>query len=74
MKSIFLMVKFVNDVYRFGPGLVIYWFGYLETIVNSSEKRFIVRDHLPTNIIHITNTFSCAGLNDDSLQVKLLPN
>ncbi|KAL1512720.1 hypothetical protein ABEB36_002263 [Hypothenemus hampei] len=36
---------------RFGPGLVIYWFGYLKTIVEPSNKRFIIRDHLPTNII-----------------------
>ncbi|XP_066257144.1 CDAN1-interacting nuclease 1 [Euwallacea similis] len=35
---------------RFGPGLVIYWFGFLKTIVETSDKRFIVRDHLPTNI------------------------
>lgn len=39
---------------RFGPGLVIYWFGYLETIVQPSEKRFIVRDSLPTNVVHLT--------------------
>ncbi|XP_018568008.1 uncharacterized protein C15orf41 homolog [Anoplophora glabripennis] len=44
---------------RFGPGLVIYWFGYLEKIVEPSDKRFIIRDHLPTNIIHISSsTFS----------------
>ncbi|KAF7278000.1 hypothetical protein GWI33_008995 [Rhynchophorus ferrugineus] len=35
---------------RFGPGLVIYWFGYLKTIVETGDKRFIVRDYMPTNI------------------------
>ncbi|XP_030762443.1 uncharacterized protein C15orf41 [Sitophilus oryzae] len=35
---------------RFGPGLVIYWFGYLKKITESSDKRFIVRDHLPSHI------------------------
>ncbi|KAI4467932.1 hypothetical protein MML48_2g00006309 [Holotrichia oblita] len=38
---------------RFGPGLVIYWFGYIETIIQSSEKRFIVRNNLPNNFIAI---------------------
>ncbi|GJQ65943.1 hypothetical protein Trydic_g4041 [Trypoxylus dichotomus] len=38
---------------RFGPGLVIYWFGYVETIVQSSEKRFIVRNNLPDNFVSI---------------------
>ncbi|KAK9751812.1 Protein of unknown function TPD sequence-motif [Popillia japonica] len=38
---------------RFGPGLVIYWFGYIETIVQSSERRFIVRNDLPTDFVTI---------------------
>lgn len=41
---------------RFGPGLVIYWFGYLQTIVEPSNKRFIIRDHLPTNIRKLLNS------------------
>ncbi|CAG9762056.1 unnamed protein product [Ceutorhynchus assimilis] len=35
---------------RFGPGLVIYWFGYLRTIVEPSDKRFIIREDLPKNV------------------------
>ncbi|XP_054271634.1 CDAN1-interacting nuclease 1 isoform X2 [Macrosteles quadrilineatus] len=35
---------------RFGPGLVIYWFGYLETVIDPKEKRFIVRDKFPENL------------------------
>ncbi|XP_044265786.1 CDAN1-interacting nuclease 1 [Tribolium madens] len=38
---------------RFGPGLVIYWFSYVKSIVQTDDKRFIIRDHLPTNIVHI---------------------
>ncbi|KAJ8924479.1 hypothetical protein NQ315_007276 [Exocentrus adspersus] len=38
---------------RFGPGLVIYWFGYLQKIVEPADKRFIIRDHLPTNLVQI---------------------
>lgn len=39
--------------FRFGPGLVIYWFGYLESIVEPNDKRFIIRDSLPQNIVQI---------------------
>lgn len=35
---------------RFGSGLVIYWFGYLETVKLQNDKRFIVSDHLPENL------------------------
>lgn len=38
---------------RFGPGLVIYWFGYIETIIQSTEKRFIIKNHLPNNFVSI---------------------
>ncbi|XP_045460044.1 CDAN1-interacting nuclease 1 [Harmonia axyridis] len=40
---------------RFGPGLVIYWFGYIETIIDPNNKNFMVCDHLPTDIIQIRN-------------------
>lgn len=34
---------------RFGPGLVIYWFGYLDVIENTTEnkKMLILRDKFP---------------------------
>lgn len=32
---------------------MIYWFGYLETIVEPNDKRFIIRDCLPQNVTHI---------------------
>ncbi|PSN43164.1 Uncharacterized protein C0J52_09908 [Blattella germanica] len=35
---------------RFGPGLVIYWFGYIETLERKTEKCIIIRDDFPTNI------------------------
>lgn len=53
--DIYLSGKDYCACYRFGPGLVIYWFGFLETIAHSSDKRFIIRDHLPSNVIHITD-------------------
>ncbi|XP_049786605.1 CDAN1-interacting nuclease 1 [Schistocerca cancellata] len=35
---------------RFGPGLVIYWLGFVDTLEYISEKRFIIRDTFPKNI------------------------
>ena len=36
---------------RFGPGLVVYWFGFVEEVaVVTREKGVIVMDHLPTTV------------------------
>ncbi|KAJ9599051.1 hypothetical protein L9F63_010508, partial [Diploptera punctata] len=35
---------------RFGPGLVIYWFGFIETLEQRTEKCIIIREDFPTNI------------------------
>merc|ERR1712071_367643 len=36
---------------RFGPGLVIYWFGYVKELENLHQDRTIlIRDSLPTNL------------------------
>lgn len=37
--------------FRFGPGIVIYWLGYVETIQQTKKSKGIyVYDHLPTSI------------------------
>lgn len=36
---------------RFGPGMVIYWFGYLETILDPNDERFVIKDCFPKNIL-----------------------
>lgn len=43
--------QFLSYWNRFGPGLVIYWFGFVEIIIEPTEKRFIVREDVPTNIV-----------------------
>ncbi len=37
-------------IIRFGPGVVIYWLGYVETIQSTKSKGIFVYDHLPTSI------------------------
>lgn len=43
--------------FRFGPGLVIYWFGYIETIIDENNRNFMICDHMPKNIITIGNNY-----------------
>lgn len=35
---------------RFGPGLVIYWFGFIDELDVNTEKGIMLMDHFPTNI------------------------
>ncbi|KAL5009228.1 hypothetical protein ScPMuIL_014809 [Solemya velum] len=36
---------------RFGPGMVIYWFGFIDELDNNTEKGIILRDSFPQNIV-----------------------
>lgn len=49
----YIKEQFLSYWNRFGPGLVIYWFGYVDNVIQSSESRFIVMDHFPENITYM---------------------
>ena len=36
---------------RFGPGLVIYWFGFIEELDTNRDKGIMLMDHFPENIV-----------------------
>ena len=37
---------------RFGPGLVIYWFGYVEELeILHQNRTILIRDSLPANLV-----------------------
>ncbi|XP_067137204.1 CDAN1-interacting nuclease 1 isoform X1 [Centruroides vittatus] len=38
---------------RFGPGLVIYWFGFIEELDTNQDKGILLKDHMPKNISFI---------------------
>ncbi|KAG8194581.1 hypothetical protein JTE90_013319 [Oedothorax gibbosus] len=47
--------EYLRDQYwsycnRFGPGLVIYWSGYIEELNNCKEQGIVISDSIPTNI------------------------
>ena len=37
---------------RFGPGIVIYWFGFIEELDVNRNKGILLYDHLPENFVH----------------------
>lgn len=45
--------QFLSYWNRFGPGLVIYWFGFLDNIIEPDETRYMVMDHYPENITYM---------------------
>lgn len=48
-----LKEQFLSYWNRFGPGLVIYWYGFLDTLHQHSGKKFIIMDHFPQEITYM---------------------
>ncbi|EEB16388.1 conserved hypothetical protein [Pediculus humanus corporis] len=62
--------NYLNEQYssywnRFGTGLVIYWLGLVDSIIDPGEKRFIVRDDFPKEITLI-NPFIIADIPENT--------
>jgi len=41
---------------RYGPGLVIYWFGFIDELDCNRDKGILVCDHFPENIVYCNPT------------------
>ncbi|KAG7200205.1 hypothetical protein KM043_000637 [Ampulex compressa] len=52
----YIKEQFLSYWNRFGPGLVIYWFGFLDDLTQPNEKRFIILDHFPEDITYMDPT------------------
>nr|XP_003705213.1 PREDICTED: uncharacterized protein C15orf41 homolog [Megachile rotundata] len=52
----YIKEQFLSYWNRFGPGLVIYWFGFLDNLSKPSEKRFVIMDHFPKDITYMDPT------------------
>jgi len=39
---------------RFGSGLVIYWFGFIDELDVNCEKGILLMDHFPDSIVTMT--------------------
>jgi len=51
---------------RFGPGLVIYWFGYIKQLDDNVDKGIVLMDHFPENITYFKPEGSWKGLGGTS--------
>ncbi|XP_066591567.1 CDAN1-interacting nuclease 1 isoform X2 [Prorops nasuta] len=49
----YIKEQFLSYWNRFGTGLVIYWFGFLDVLSECNEKKFIIMDRFPKNIIYM---------------------
>ena len=45
-----VLPQVVSYVNRYGPGLVIYWFGYVDSIANQ-DPQITILDHFPEQIL-----------------------
>ncbi|XP_038059616.1 CDAN1-interacting nuclease 1-like isoform X1 [Patiria miniata] len=52
--------QFWSYVNRFGSGLVIYWFGFIEELATSSEQGIIVADDFPKHFTNLIPELECA--------------
>ncbi|KAK7016719.1 CDAN1-interacting nuclease 1, partial [Halocaridina rubra] len=49
---------------RFGPGLVIYWFGFIEELDEHRAKGIMIMDHFPKEITFMDPTSATHGIRD----------
>ena len=48
---------------RFGPGLVIYWFGFIDELDCNRERGIILKDDFPTDIITLESLLETSWIN-----------
>ena len=42
-------------IFRFGPGMVIYWFGFIDELDCNRNKGIVLADQFPSNLITLTS-------------------
>ena len=50
----FVQISPVHAVFvspRFGPGLVIYWFGFIDELDVNRDKGILLMDHFPRDVV-----------------------
>ncbi|KAM5129569.1 CDAN1-interacting nuclease 1 isoform 1-T1 [Mantella aurantiaca] len=61
----YLQEQFWSYWNRFGPGLVIYWYGFIEELDCNRERGILLKDEFPSDIVTLS---SCVALDDESSQ------
>ncbi|KAJ7402716.1 hypothetical protein BTVI_83847 [Pitangus sulphuratus] len=47
-----------EDIRRFGPGLVIYWYGFIEELDCHRERGILLKDCFPTDIVTLRHSMA----------------
>ena len=42
-------------MFRFGPGMVIYWFSFIDEFDCNRDKGIVLSDQFPSNLITLTS-------------------
>ncbi|XP_040189784.1 CDAN1-interacting nuclease 1 isoform X2 [Rana temporaria] len=63
----YLQEQFWSYWNRFGPGLVIYWYGFIEELDCNRERGILLKHEFPNDIVTLS---SCVALEDESSQRK----
>ncbi|KAM9294452.1 CDAN1-interacting nuclease 1 [Gastrophryne carolinensis] len=58
----YLQDQFWSYWNRFGPGLVIYWYGFIEELDCNRERGIMLKDEFPSDIVTLS---SCMSLEDE---------
>lgn len=61
----YLQEQFWSYWNRFGPGLVIYWYGFIEELDCNRERGILLKHEFPSDIVTLS---SCVALEDESSQ------
>ncbi|XP_070576439.1 CDAN1-interacting nuclease 1-like isoform X2 [Ptychodera flava] len=56
--NIYLKDQFWSYQNRFGPGMVIYWFGFIDELDVHGDRGIMLKDEFPSDIITLQDTFS----------------
>ena len=49
--SVIHCLRWIYLFSRFGPGMVIYWFGFIDELDCNRERGIILKDDFPTDIV-----------------------
>lgn len=56
--------------YRFGPGLVIYWYGFIEELDCQRDRGILLKDCLPTDIITLCHATELEQMSESQKEDK----
>ena len=58
-------------VHRFGPGMILYWFGHAPTELLAGDKDICIADELPKSFMLPDGTMVGKGYHDESKPTKV---